>query len=126
MKGAELSINVVIVIVLCLIVLLVIVALVFGVVNIFPESLETAKTSACNMLMETNGCGISGSTNGISISNFDANKDGKIGEPGTAGDDTSACGPGSSGDDNLFMLCKCWFNVNEDLCEKNVCNCPSG
>ena len=67
-------------------------------------SLETVKANTCHMLTFCNV-----NTNTIRIYNFDTNKDGKI--------DTK---------DNLFELCKNYYQIYTDLeCKRNVCglNC---
>ena len=122
MKGVELPINVIVIVVLCLVVLLAIIALFFGVWT--PGStgitLEAAKNNACQMLIST-GCG---SVSNIAVNNFDANKNGIIGETGSTVDDTAAaCKPGGGGADNLYMLCKCWYGADETSCKTRICNC---
>ena len=125
MKGVELPISTLVIVILALVVLLGILALFFGVVTPGSTSmtLEAAKNNACQMLISTNGCDTTDSTKTIVVNNFDANKDGKqVG--GSAFDDTiTGCSSTSIAQDNLYMLCKCWYILDEASCKKNVCNC---
>jgi hypothetical protein len=126
MKGVELPINVIVIVVLCLVVLLAILALFWGVwtPGVAGISLEAAKNNACQMLLSTGGCGLDDSTKTINVNNFDANKDGKF-EAGNGFDDTAnACKANGGGQDNLYMLCKCWYLVDETSCKTRICSCP--
>jgi len=82
-------------------------------------SLEDAKSNGCEILLRNN-CGIS--TNSILINDFDADKDGIVNNTGTG---TGNCG--TTQGDNLFMLCKCHYDINyyendEENC-KVFCGC---
>jgi hypothetical protein len=77
MRGVELPINAIVIVVICLVVLLAIIALFFGVWTPGKSTitLEAAKSSACQMLVSL-GC--NENMWGLTISNFDANQNGKI------------------------------------------------
>lgn len=134
MKGLELPINTLIIVVLALIILLAVLALFYGVWG--PGSsgitLDAAKSSACQMLLST-GCH---DTRTIYLQDFDADKDGEINEKSNIVeiDEIMACGGGGMDTgDNLFMLCRCWYNLappiygDEDQieteCKERICNC---
>jgi hypothetical protein len=140
MKGIELPISTIIVIILVLIVLLAIVGLFYGV---WPSgsqvaTLESAKSNACQMLTSINGCKSTddGITKTIAINNFDADQDG-TNDPGVT--TTSTCKAGTlpalpaelNTKDSLFMLCKCWYNIGgadkdiNDNCKTQVCGCST-
>jgi len=132
MKGIELPINVLIIVVIALIILLALIGLFYGVWT--PGSsglnLEGAKNSACQMLVST-GCGDSRS---ILVNDFDADKDGQF-EGLSNNGDRSKCGsitPDPGMGDSLFMLCVCWYNIGDigDLlddidreCRTRICHC---
>lgn len=124
MKGVELPINTLIVVVIALAILLALIALFFGVWT--PGSsglnLDAAKNTACHMLVST-GCRDAAQ---INVNDFDANKDGNL----QSGTGTGDCETG--GDDNLYMLCKCWYNIRPPIyaedtinqnCRQIICNC---
>ena len=128
MKGVELPINVLIIVVIALAILLALIALFFGVWT--PSSsgitLDAAKNNACHMLVST-GCRDAAQ---INVRDFDADKDGHLNEPGTT--TGASCLPSdsaSSSSDNLFMLCRCWYGITGDdptlnlKCRQNICNC---
>jgi len=110
-KGIELPINVIIIVVLALIVLLAIVALFFG---IWPSgrdtvSIEAAKSNACQILI---GMGCEGSTESIPTTGFDVGSD----------DDT----PGGTDNNNLQGLCETYYGIEdgeEEDCKRIVCRC---
>jgi len=123
MKGSELPINTLIIIVIALIVLLACIAIFFGPYNItkYGAELETARTNACNMLQ---GMNCIPKPWEVQISNFDANKDG-VNNGGTEGVAPGSC---SGGNDNLARLCLCYYNIAaaslESDCKIKVCRCP--
>jgi len=122
MKGAELPINTLIVIVLGVIILVAVIAIFFG--PYFQTAggvnLETAKSNACNMLASLR-CNVNTYT--IQINNFDANKDGSK-NPGEELAYPPSCLP-AGGYDNLARLCICYYGItDEDACIHTVCNCP--
>lgn len=118
MKGVELPISTLVIVVLALIILLGILALFFGVWTPGSTgiSLEAAKNNACQMLLST-GCGSPGT---IAINGFDANKDGTQ----SAGTENSYPATCSGGNDNLARLCRCWYGADESDCRTQICNCP--
>jgi len=124
MKGLELPINTLIIIVIGLVILLALIAVLFGGFNIArPQmSLETAKNDACRQL-STMGCDYGYAL--IPINSFDANRDNKMNPSGSfAGDINSDCGTLATSGDNLATLCLCYYNFVEDKdCKKNVCGC---
>jgi len=136
MKGIELPISTIVVMILVLIVLIAIVGLFYGV---WPSgsqaaTLESAKSNACQMLTSMNGCKSTddGVTKAIVINNFDANQDG-VNNPGITAGSALPCKDNiaHSSQDNLFMLCKCWYNIGgadkdiNDNCKKQVCGCST-
>ena len=80
--------------------------------TIFPSpripshaSLEFVKDNSCRMLL-TIGCYSVNSTS-INVTNFDANKDGKI-----------------DSNDTLFELCKNYYGIDNDTeCKTRICGC---
>jgi len=127
MKGMELPINVMVIIVICVIVLLAIVALFFGVWNPGKGSitLETAKNNACQMLASM-GC--HQAPESIAVRDFDANRNGALNDQGGIGSEpwvyNDNC-PGTAGSgDNLATLCLCYYNLlDADSCRKTLCGC---
>jgi hypothetical protein len=125
MKGVELPINVLVLVVLGLVILLGILALFYGVWTggASGVSLESAKNSACQLLVST-GCNDNIQT--IYTNNFDADKDGTIDTD--IGPGIGECNdPTDFSEDNLRMLCKCWYNIPElniiEECKNIICNC---
>jgi len=126
MKGSELPISTLIIIVIALIVLLAVVAIFFGPYNItkYGAELETARTNACNMLQ---GMNCIPNPWEVQISNFDANKDG-VNNGGTENVAPGSCGVAPVGNDNLARLCLCYYNIPPgnlaNDCNEKVCRCP--
>lgn len=128
MKGIELPVNALIIIILAVLVLLGILALYAGVWS--PSSggvnLESAKNNACQMLASTN-CQSDPAT--ILISNFDANKNGQqkdtsqTPDKSTAWDYAAHCGLGKSTGDNLATLCLCYYNKSDVASCRILCGC---
>jgi hypothetical protein len=128
MKGVELPINTIVIVVIALAILLALIALFFGVWT--PGSsgitLDAAKNNACHMLVST-GCR---DAKQINVRDFDADKDGIL-DTGSSGTRTLVCVDGEAGgNDNLFMLCKCWYGITgtDDPslnlnCRRDICNC---
>ena len=129
MKGIELPINVLIIIVVAIIVLIAIVAM------FYPSftngnsmvSSEGAKSAACQVLVSRGGC-TSNTVHSydISINNFDANKDNTV----TSGIESayptvclSGTPPTGSGSDNLARLCLCYYQITTDPLCKKLCGC---
>lgn len=141
MKGIELPISTIIVIILVLIVLLAIVGLFYGVwpMGAQTANLETVKDNACHMLMSTGGCDSTGSgvTKSIVINNFDADRDGRN-DGGITTTDPAVCNTPAATEpagntDSLFTLCKCWYSITgtddadiDDICRTQVCHCSTG
>jgi len=117
MKAMELPINVIIIIALALIVLLSITALYFSgwLPGAQTISLESVKNTACREL--STNC--NNDVNLITISNFDADADGTV-DPGIGIGDCNDLG--GTSEDNLYMLCKCHYNADENEC-RDVCMC---
>lgn len=120
MKGVELSVNTAFLIILIVLALIVSILFLTGVWK--PSSLHLRLTSvkdeACRQLIN-NGCS---SASNVFINDFDADKDGTINEGGLA---TDGCGSRNTknANDNLFMLCKCFYNkLTNDDC-KTFCGC---
>ena len=126
MKGVELPINVIVIIILALVVFLAIIALFSGVwtPGVAGIVLEAAKNNACQLLVST-GCDSPAS---IIVKDFDADKDGTLNEADlTPSTDPADCKPGNNGKtlgDNLAMLCLCWYGADEASCKTRICNCP--
>ena len=134
MKGVELPISTIVVIVISIIVLVAIIALFGNVWN--PGSdlakLEGAKSNACQMLASINGCKSTddGITKTVIVNGFDADKNGRtIGGTGVV---VPNCNNNAdiTDHDNLFTLCKCWYTIAgisddiiNDNCKKQVCSC---
>jgi hypothetical protein len=121
MKGMELPVNTLIILVIAIIVLIAIIAFFLGVYKPSKESLglETAKDNACQML---NSLGCKFAPTGIAVSTFDADQNGEVGNTGNA---NGICGDPAGSGDNLQMLCKCWYGVSDPTeCMNTVCNCP--
>jgi len=111
MKGLELPINVLIIIALAVIVLIAVVAFFYP--SFFSGSqtvgVESAKSSACQVLVTGRNCNID--TNDVNITNFDADQDSYIGAADTGMVWTwgaSTCGGVvTNAGDNLAALCAC-------------------
>ena len=119
MKGLELPINVIIILIIGLIVLLAIFAFFSGVWNPGTQgiSLETAKQSACQKLVSLN-CAFS--PRDITINNYDADEDGKL-DPGNGFD----VNVDDNNKDNLMTLCYKKFGITQETPCKQICNCQT-
>jgi len=136
MRGIELPINVLVIIMLAVIVLIAVLALYFGgfVQPASSMSLESARQQACTQLIQKGLCGDKAGPLMIPIKNFDANKDGKLEYA------EFVTGSGIYLGDNLSQLCINYFNcqrvqlsggmfslqvyvADQDCCAKKVCNC---
>ena len=126
MKGLDLTISAIILIILALVVLAAGATFFFGVFNptYAGTNLETAKNAACQTLA---GMGCTPNTWTIDVRNFDADKDSGF-DSGSGHDATTACG-GAPLNDNLFMLCRCYYGISgseteiDSNCKKTVCGC---
>jgi hypothetical protein len=127
MKGIELPISTLIVIVIAMTILLAVIAIFFGVYNPSKEGIEieTAKNNACQMLVSL-GCNVHPVS--IPVNNFDADKD-KTFDPqiGTKAN----CNDPSDADthDSLWSICVCYYGLEQtddgaDKCKTQICNCP--
>lgn len=128
MKGIELPINTIVIVVICLTVLIAIITLFFRVWNPGKSSitLEVARSNACQMIVSV-GCNLP--VYSISIRDFDANKNEKLNDLGTINGNepwntNTNCGPSATSGDNLATLCLCYRNLQNDTdCKKNLCDC---
>jgi hypothetical protein len=125
MKGMELPINTLIILVIAVIVLIAVISVFYPTwhIGIGASSAETAKSAACQKLIDSNCIR---DTNNIVIDDFDADKDEKI-DPGTNWAWTAECKPESgstnSWGDNLAALCKCYYQVADEAACQKLCNC---
>ena len=105
MKGVELPINVLVIVVLALVVLIAIIALFFGVWTPGQSNvnIEATKNNACQILVDI-GC----TDTNIPTGEFDVGSD------------------GNSNNDNLQGLCEEYYGITPgdvDSCKKIVCRC---
>jgi hypothetical protein len=109
LRGVELPINVIVIIILAVLVLLAILALFMGVWTPGESSitLEAAKNNACQMLVSMR---CNQPLESISVLDFDADKDGTLNGAG----------------DTLLALCQNWYHVDENICKNQVCMCAGG
>ena len=117
MKGITLPVNVLVLVAIAVIVLMGLVGLYFTGFSPFGQAsgVESVKNEACRDLLIAKRC--LNATNTITISKFDANKNG-VNDSGTNWDWGSG-----TGDDNLAALCYNYFGAkNESQC-KSVCTC---
>jgi len=117
MKGITLPVNVLVIVAIAVIVLLGLVGLYFTGFSPFSQvaGVEGAKNSVCRDLLIAKRCLVG--TNTITISNFDANKNGRN-DPGPNWNWATGVG-----DDNLAALCYNYYGArNEPQC-KSVCTC---
>jgi len=127
MKGAELPINTLIIIVIALTILLAVIAIFFGVFNKAKPGvdLETAKSNACQMY---NSIQCYTNPKDFAVSNFDADKDGIVGTAEATNPwawNIAECGTTNDKKDTLGALCSCYYGINIDTdCKTKVCNCP--
>jgi hypothetical protein len=133
MKGAELPINTIIIIVLAMIVLLAVAALYFTGFGPFSTAvgLEGEKNSACRVLVQEKRCEFATNEikfDGTMVQKFDANKDNSLSGDTTFGAWGAAtnCGGGAAGTskDNLASLCQCFFGVTSEGQCRTMCGCP--
>jgi len=106
MKGLELPVNVMIILVLGMIILIAVIVLVYDGYKPSINSVDqtTAKNNACGVLTSL-GCSVS--TSSIVISNFDTNKDNIL--------DNS---------DTLMSLCENFYSItDEGDCRTEICGC---
>lgn len=131
MKGVELPINTIIIVVIALIVLIALVALFFGTYNPTSgsTSLQAATSATCMRVNPTLCSGVSAAdaaANAVKaarmpVYDFDANKN------GVSNDHTTPCPDGQmtcGGEDNLEMLCSKYYGIN-GCCVGGVCCAPT-
>ena len=126
MKGMELPISTLIIVIIALIILLAILALFYGVwgTSIPGVTLESVKNSACQILTST-GCTANPIT--IKVNDFDANNDGNMvgGSAFNNWGDATNCNTGATSADNLASLCQCRYGRTiETECTSDICKCP--
>jgi len=130
MKGMELPISTLVIIIVCIAVLLAVIMFFFGgyAQGSKAVNLETARSVACQKLASMN-CDPNINPASIQVVDFDADKDGQTNNPGSGA--TGPCDTTSRGD-NLAMLCVCYYGiaitgpadpVGNPKCKKQVCNC---
>ena len=139
MKGIELPINILIIVAIAVIVLIALVAMFYPAFSGGSSvvTTESAKSAACQILVGPKKCGATTprptNTSEITISGFDANRDGIVGDnqkntinSGTGANFPTTCSspPATNYDhDNLASLCICYYSItNERLC-KALCGC---
>ncbi len=113
------AINAVIILVIAVITIMAIVIFFLSSYNpaVIGVNLETAKNDACKAYVSLD---CPGSPENIIVNNFDADQDGTI-DPGKG---TGNCGEGGAEEDNLLMLCKCYYGINDPVeCGTLVCGC---
>jgi hypothetical protein len=124
MKGAELPVNTIIIIVLAILVLVAIITIYSGTYSPARGSmnLDAVKNNACQDLINR-GCYVS--SGAIPVINFDANMNGNNIVGGTenyAPSDALVCD--GNGGDNLARLCACYYGVStERQCRESICHC---
>jgi hypothetical protein len=125
-KGIELPINILVVVAVAVIVLLGLVALYFsgfmGPAGVMNQ--ESAKQKYCALVMRSpDGCAGGVALSSITVSDFDADRDGSL-DAGTTWDwATSTCGAGASEEDNLAALLACYFGVTSERDGLLSCGC---
>jgi len=124
LRGVELPINTMIIVVLCLIVLIAIVVLFFSTWDPGKGTLsqEAARNNACQLMVATR---CTANPVNIVVRDFDADRDGFL---NTAGAGTGACASTPGQGDTLYMLCKCWYGISDALPDfdencKDICMC---
>ncbi len=130
MKGIELPINVLVIIVVAFMVLLGIVALYYGGFTgpVGAMSSEGAKVKYCGVLMKNVfGCSTVDPAVDVTIDDYDADTDGTI----DAGPGTGVCGVAAA-QDNLQMLAICHYGVDPTAAAgeqkrqtRKICGCAA-
>jgi len=116
MKGIELPINILIIVVVAVIVLIAVIAMFYPAFNSGSGilTLEAAKTQACQSIVEGLKCDTGIGLNTIIIYDFDADKDNTKGTTDAGTNTGASCptvGPPAS-NDNLYMLCQCYYQLS--------------
>jgi len=148
MKGIELPINILIIVAVAVIVLIAVIAMFYPAFTSGGTVMnsESAKNAACQIMMSRN---CQAATSAITISNFDADKDGLVGTDAgqlwgwaagnpCAGPDlplhsgctlastaVNTCRDPATGaeNDNLGSLCKCYYSITSEPACKQLCGC---
>jgi hypothetical protein len=132
MKGVELPINTMVIVVIAVIILLALIAMYFSGFGPFSKTvgLEGVRGDACRRLVQENGCRVT--TNTIEIDNFDANRNNAMNPGNTAlGANfwtTTTC-PGTPvtvPEDNLAALCRCYYGLDSESACRGLCGCAGG
>ena len=123
MKGIELPVNTLIIIILALIVLVAFSAFFLNVWRSGSQSitLEGAKNSACQIYVSL-GC--TGSPSSVIVKNFDADQDENT-DDGSGTGDCEDKSPTATSQDNLWMLAKCYYNAADpdNFVGTTLCSC---
>ncbi len=128
MKGIELPINILVIIAVAVIVLLGVIALYFG-GFMGPAGVMTqnaAKTKYCAIVVRSpTGCQASGTRLWqITINDFDANRDGTVGDNTVDAAMPSACTvAGGAAHDNLASLLVCYYGITSESNGLKSCGC---
>jgi len=108
LKGVELPVSTLVIVIIALAVLLSILAILYVVWNpgVSLVSLEAARSNACNLLVGAQ-CNIP--LTSVITKNFDADKDGTVG----------------SATDTLLALCTNYYDISDSTnCKRDICKCP--
>ena len=121
MKGVELPVNVLVIIVIAVIVIIALVAMLTGAIPILgPASQSAAFNAACQVLITGQRCSIEDATLTIDVA-WDVNglggqPDGKINPIESVTDPTIR--------DTLFKMCTSKYQATTDAACKKLCGCP--
>jgi len=129
MKGVELPISTLVIVVIAVIVLLGLVAMYFTGFGPFSTAvgIEGVRGQGCRILAQEKRC--TEITKNIPINGFDADRDGLMATDGHGAAISLLTCPQVGTDDNLFMLCHCYYGMTgtegqiEGAC-KQLCGCP--
>jgi len=126
MKGLELPINILVIVVIAVIVLIAVIAMFYPSFSSGGQTVvvENVKSQACQVLVEAKNCGKTTpatNTYDIWVNNFDANKD-NANLAGTEIAYPAACLP-AGGNDNLARLCICYYSITTEPDCKALCGC---
>ena len=126
MKGVELPINALIIIVLAIIVLVAIIAMFYTGIK-SPQNTLSAQAALDRACMKLHNYNCNVETKTITIDDFDADMDGTL-DPLSGGNfQCNPSNPDPNTHDNLRSLCACYyqitdFNTGENDCKK-LCQC---
>lgn len=110
MKGIELPINVLIIVVIAIIVLIALVSMFYNPVNVGGSvvGLDNAKSQACRSLSVGYGCDKNADLDDIMVYDFDANGDGNM-----------------DSEDTLMALCEDKYAIGDESACRQLCGCPA-